>query len=82
MYGHWAFDKDVGKFWLPGDYCCIYTEGICNCRIVAIERRKKEKKLQIENDPEYKARKQNEELWKENARLIRIIEKLTNRKLK
>lgn len=63
---------DGMKVWIPGCYSGIYSEGYCSCRIYEKERQKKWK----EDDPEFKARIENKELWKENARLNRIIDKL------
>jgi hypothetical protein len=74
---HFIHDDEAGKVWIPGCYSGLYTEGICSCRIWQKEQAKQWK----ENDPEYKARIENKELLKENARLHRIIEKLTNKKI-
>ena len=74
MKCHYA-REGAEKFWIPGCYAGIYSEPYCSCR----EHQKELLKKQKENDPEFIARTENKELWKENARLQRIIDKLTNR---
>lgn len=71
MKCHYAHE-DGEKFWIPGCYQGIYSEPRCFCR----EWQKEQEKQYKENDPEFKARIENKELWKENARLTRIIERL------
>ena len=75
MKCHYA-REGVEKFWIPGCYAGIYSEPYCSCREYEKERQKQWK----EDDPEFKARKENKELWKENARLHRIIERLTKKR--
>ena len=82
MKCHWAREEDGTKFWIPGCPQGFYTEGKCACRIWEKERQKQWEKEALENNPEYKARIENKELWKENARLQRIIEKLCQTTLK
>lgn len=74
MKCHYAYENGE-KFWIPGCYEGIYSEPFCYCKKI----QKEQAKLRKENDPEFKARKENIELWKENARLHRIINKLTNK---
>jgi len=77
MRCHWAHEGGK-RFWIPGCMWAVNNpehDGQCYCRI-------DEKKLQQkwkENDPEFKARIENKALWKENARLNRIIQKLTSK---
>lgn len=71
MKCHYAYEGEE-KFWIPGCYSGMYSDGYCQCRVYEKELQKQWR----ENEPEFKARKENKELWKENARLHRLIEKL------
>lgn len=75
MKCHYAYE-DNEKFWIPGCHQGFYSEPRCVCK----EYQKELLKRQKEDDPEFKARKENVELWKENARLHRIIERLRQSK--
>lgn len=79
MKCHWVVEGEE-KFWIPG---CIQAavhpmeDGCCPCRDYDRKRKKEADRM----DPEKAAIRENKYLLKENARLNRIIEKLTNRKV-
>lgn len=75
MKCHYTYEGKE-KFWIPGCHQGFYSDGYCACRVHEKELQKQWK----ENDPEFKARNENKLLWKENARLMRIIDKILTHK--
>jgi hypothetical protein len=76
MRCYWTYDKGE-KFWIPGCHLAFYSkDGLCHCRVHEKEQAKKRKAL----EPESILKQENKQLWKENAALHRIIDKLIKKK--
>jgi hypothetical protein len=73
MKCHWAVEGDK-KYWIPGCWSSVVhpeVDGCCPCR-------KERKNKRVEN-PDKQVERDNKYLLKENARLNRLIEKLTKK---